>query len=192
MFSFLLLLATVAQLPDFSLDLARRLILYSDAAYCGDRHHGGLSPIQNWTCAPCQSLLDVQFDTYAIMTNVTEQTLAFVGIETDIRDGQERIILSFRGSVLDKNFVDDHDQSLVERKGFVGRVHRGMHRSYVSLQEQLFKHMRNLINQKSNTPVIVTGHSLGAGQAVYGAVDLAANFSSTNFTLISFGTPRPG
>ena len=38
----------------------------------------------------------------------------------------------------------------------------------------------------------MTGHSLGAGQAVYGAYDLALAYPSTMVTAYSFGTPRPG
>ena len=38
----------------------------------------------------------------------------------------------------------------------------------------------------------MTGHSMGAAQAVYGGDEIARQFPDTKVTVYSFGTPRPG
>ena len=35
---------------EYSEDLARKMVLLSDAAYCGDHTYGSIGVIQNWTC----------------------------------------------------------------------------------------------------------------------------------------------
>ena len=168
---------------------AQRMILFADAAYCGDASHGSEVPIADWTCAPCKSAANVT--TLGVVASAGRQTLAFVA--TDSVDNRTRIVASFRGSVLPRNFEDDRDQELVPWSGATGaRVHRGLLASYLSLEAPFGALLRRALVMHPTAPIVVTGHSMGAAQAVYAATAVATNFSASNVTLIGFGTPRPG
>ena len=173
-----------AQQGHFDLQTAQTLIIFADAAYCGDDQHGSSAPIADWSCAPCRNISGVTV--HGIMSNKARQTLGFTALGPD-----GSIVASFRGSVLNKNYADDFDQALAPW-WTPGHVHRGLHGSYLSLQQNFMKQMHELTTRYPNAPVHITGHSMGAAQAVYAAVDFAANFTRSNVTLISFGTPRPG
>ena len=102
------------------------------------------------------------------------------------------MVVVFRGSVLKVNFADDADQALhLLPQG--GRVHHGMYASYSSIASGTLAAVRTLLEgNPSVREIIVTGHSLGAGQAVYAADELAAAHPSLRVVMYSFGPPRPG
>ena len=174
---------------------AQRLILLSDASYCGDASHGGTSSLVDWSCPPCRASapLGGKLDSITIIANATRQTLSYVGL-SNADPQQHSIVVVFRGSVLQQNFIDDHDQQLLPLpNGRSGRVHRGMFSSYASIADPTLAAVDRL--RKANPAIrriVVTGHSLGAGQAVFFADDVAAAQSDATVTAYTFGTPRPG
>ena len=162
--------------------------MYADAAYCGDAEHGSAQPIANWSCEPCNVSAVVHL--LGIASSAERQTLAFVAVES--MSGRTNIVASFRGSVLPVNFADDQDQVLTPWLLAQGQVHRGLHRSFASLEPAFTTHLQRAMLAYPGAPIFVTGHSMGAAQAVYAATAIAHNHSNVNVTIIGFGTPRPG
>ena len=204
----------------FNPDEAELMVMVADAAYCGDASHpvggAGAQSIENWSCPACQAarahtaatggagaLTDV-----AIFEDRTRQTFGFVGVSggwsSDMAEAEaetveagpeateQRIIVSFRGSVLLLNFLDDARGALVPHpRG--GHVHEGCYGSFKSMSAQMMKRLETLRAKYSKVSMImVTGHSLGATQAVYGAEEIALAYPDTQVHLYSFGTMRPG
>mmetsp|Transcript_3901 Transcript_3901/g.12611 ORF Transcript_3901/g.12611 Transcript_3901/m.12611 type:complete len:322 (-) Transcript_3901:57-1022(-) len=179
----------VARTQDYDTALAKKLVLLSDAAYCGDATHGGTEGVREWTCAPCQA--GASLSNISVFANSLAQTFGFAGVTAGWDEGQH-IVVSFRGSVLDRNFADDADVQLVaDPSGRAGRVHRGMHRSFVSVAPQMLERVRSLLAGFPDARgVLITGHSLGAAQAVLATDELAAAHPGVSVTAYTFGTPR--
>lgn len=169
-------------------DIALRMIQYSDVVYCGDKTHGGLKPLQQWSCEPCKALSGYNSTSSSIMSDSTRQTFALAGLEVKPKPA---IVLVFRGSVLPVNFIDDDDEKLVNW-WTPGQIHEGFLRSYGSLRAQVFTQIHNLIKECKGCPIYITGHSLGAAQSTLAAVDLASNFTNSRFYQYNFGDPRVG
>mmetsp|Transcript_135860 Transcript_135860/g.378616 ORF Transcript_135860/g.378616 Transcript_135860/m.378616 type:complete len:234 (+) Transcript_135860:65-766(+) len=176
--------------------LAKHLTLIADAAYCGDASHGGTEPIESWSCAPCQALsaAGVKISNVKVFGNSKRQTLGFTAVADAGDQKAASLIVAFRGSVLTKNYADDADEKLiVDPRGHQGRVHRGFYNSYSSMSIQMLDQLQELRSlQPDAQNVLVTGHSLGAAQAVLGADDIATEHSDMTVLLYSFGTPRTG
>eukprot|EP01052_Picozoa_sp_SAG31_P032340 SAG31_NODE_3537_length_4145_cov_3.205141_4_plen_354_part_00 len=192
--------ATLTSSNEYNPGLAEALLLASDAAYCGDSKHGGTGTIVDWSCPPCAEAASggtpIRLHEVVPFENLTQQTFGFAG-----RLSKDTVVVSLRGSVLAQNFADDHDEMLVPAHGSAAgrarwpgaRVHNGMYRSYRSLEQPMLAAVARLLESSPpDTTVLVTGHSLGAGQAVYGSAVIAAAYPRHNVVLYSFGTPRPG
>jgi hypothetical protein len=198
---------------------AELMVKVADAAYCGDSNHpaggaGGRS-IVDWSCPACEAarthtagatgggpgaLSDV-----AIFEDRSRQTFGFVGVSdgwpaasTQAAEAgfngtsEQRIVVSFRGSVLLFNFLDDVRGALVPHpRG--GRVHEGCYGSFKSMASQMMKRLDTLrAKHPKVNRIMVTGHSLGATQSVYGAEEIALAYPDAQVHLYSFGTMRPG
>jgi triacylglycerol lipase len=108
-----------------------------------------------------------------------------------ILESEEEVIVSFRGTVSDSNWLAD---SLAFHKDFpyaenCGKVHLGFLKIYASCREELFNGLKEIDRTKK---VIITGHSLGAALATIFAIDFAKNSSFENIKLINFASPRVG
>ena len=198
---------TTGSYSSFDPTVAERLILLSDAAYCGDDQHGNTTSLLSFECPPCKAAAAAGGVVRSIATvqNATRQTMSFVGLidwggaAGSAEPAGARIVVSYRGSVLQQNFQDDADQALAPLEHGPGRaagahVHRGMYQSYSSIAAPTLAAVQRLIAAQKGAvrEIIVTGHSLGAGQAVFGAFDLAVANPSLSVIMYSFGTPRPG
>lgn len=67
-------------------------------------------------------------------------------------------------------------------------VHSGFFTIYMSIRDAILA----IINDNPVTRVVITGHSLGAAQALYATLDLAVTYPSTTFDTFVFGSPRVG
>lgn len=68
-----------------------------------------------------------------------------------------------------------------------------MYLSFASLKDDMLGQVRGLLARAPDAKgILVTGHSLGAAQAVLAADELAAAHPHVKVTTISFGTPRVG
>ena len=79
--SAIVLAATALASAPYDPTIAKRMVAYSDAAYCGDVDHGGVDPITNWTCPPC-TLLSADFSLSSLLSNTTRQTFGFTAMDT--------------------------------------------------------------------------------------------------------------
>lgn len=192
----LTLLASASYVQAYDELLAKHLTLIADAAYCGDSSHGGTEPIESWSCAPCQafSAAGMKISNVKLFGNSSRQTLGFTAVADAGHQKAPSLVVAFRGSVLTKNYADDADETLIaDPRGRKGRLHRGFYNSYASMSTEMLDQVRELRSlQADASNVLVTGHSLGAAQAVLGADDIAAEHSDMTVMLYSFGTPRSG
>ena len=99
--------AQAAAMASYDPGVAQRLIAYADAAYCGDKSHGGTDTYTRWDCPPCSLVPDFTLD--AVLASPLHQTFALAGVDGTL----DAPVLSFRGSVLPLNYVDDVDTSRV-------------------------------------------------------------------------------
>lgn len=197
------LAAASASPGDYDSSAAETLILAADAAYCGDYTYpkgeqggdkGGAKSIADWDCPPCKVAAargkGGALSSVTILNNKARQTFAFVAVS----DGwpEKRIVVAFRGSVLLVNGIDDLDSKLVkvDRGGMVGH---GWYKSYQTLHDDMFTAVAALRKKyPSIKDIMVTGHSLGATQAIYAADDLASEYPGAEVHVYAFGTFRPG
>ena len=182
--------------PIYDPAVARRMLLHSDAAYCGDDlGHGSTTWTKDFSCDPCKSVDGGAVTIVGVAQGGGRDAFAYVAT-TDQGD----TIVSFRGSVLPKNYEDDQDAVLAPwKRADHTLVHRGFVRSYESIREQVVTLVQKAlamttqgVSSKVDSFVYVTGHSLGAAQSTIAAVDLAATFPSRKVVVYNFGDLRVG
>jgi pimeloyl-ACP methyl ester carboxylesterase len=105
------------------------------------------------------------------------------------------IVVAFRGSVTPLDWLEDFDFSLMNISAACPgcQVHAGFWSvAYAALRPALSSALSELLQRHGpSSPVLLTGHSLGAALAELAAWELAA--AGLHVTeLISFGTPRVG
>ncbi|KAG8347147.1 putative Lipase (class 3) [Trypanosoma vivax] len=171
---------------DYSLSLAHTALNYSRAAYCLKE------AIQEWTCETCAYLT---LSERHVFHNETEGTRAFVGVSND------HVVVTFRGSKNIPNWIDNINflHCPYVREGCSEcNVHRGFYNAYMSLRDQVFTAVQELIEKHQGRSLLVTGHSLGGALALFTAIDLALFFGGgarphgTKIFLYTFGKPRVG
>lgn len=99
--------------------------------------------------------------------------------------GDGRIVVAFRGTESNKPedlIVDLRTRTIPWRGG--GQVHEGFAHALSKVQEQL----GTALSLAGSGPILITGHSLGAGLATLVAADLRDRHPR----LITFGSPRVG
>eukprot|EP00037_Helgoeca_nana_P033165 m.416890 g.416890 ORF g.416890 m.416890 type:complete len:352 (-) comp30158_c0_seq1:79-1134(-) len=178
---------------EYSNTTALRMVLHSDAAYCGDDvSNGSTQPIRAWRCQPCENeaFRGVKVDVVGVAQGGGRDAFAYVALQDD------DVVVSFRGSVLELNFDDDFDFWLkpwAPAAAPGALVHEGVARSYDSIADQVTAHLATALGRAGpRAKVFITGHSLGAAQATLAAVDLPAKFPEHAFELYSFGALRVG
>jgi hypothetical protein len=192
----------------FDPDEAELMVMVADAAYCGDAHHpaggAGARSIVDWSCPACHAAAATggagALSDVGIFEDRARQTFGFVGVSGGWPPAggaggaatEQRIVVSFRGSVLLLNFLDDVRGELVPHpRG--GLVHEGCYGSFKSMSAQMLKALSALrAKHPEAKTIMVTGHSLGATQSVYGAEEIALAHPDAQVVLYSFGTMRPG
>lgn len=103
------------------------------------------------------------------------------------------IVISFRGSSNLMNWISDanYPKSDYVKEGCSScSVHTGFLNSYSSLVTEVQQYLPVLFSTYSGARVVVTGHSLGAAQAVLGAIDVKL-WGYTPY-LYTYGCPRVG
>jgi len=124
-----------------------------------------------------------------IIENSSMDTRVIVGYDA----GSNSIITSFRGSSDIQNFLTDADAFKVSyvRPGCSNcNVHKGFYNAYNSLQSQLTPYVQTMRSKYPSATVVVTGHSLGAAEALLGAVDQQQLGYSVH--VYTYGCPRTG
>jgi len=143
------------------------------------------------------------FKLAGMLINDTMGTFGFVTYDPT----NSTIVVAFRGSDDLHNWLDDF-LIVMEHLDFVPfpnsrvpanvSVHMGFLAAYVSLQPQvldLVLYAHQMCGAACNQ-VVVTGHSLGAAMAGFGALDLALSLAESlpdvTVSLVNFGMPRIG
>ena len=160
--------------------LSYRLLLYSDAIYCRPRD------VLRWNCPVCDAL--PAFAPLDLAGNVSEAVLALVGYDAALG----AVVVSFRGTVLGGGIPDARGAEPTSW-GFApgrGTVRRSSVRRYDSMRAALHPLVARATATHPSAPVYLTGHSLGAGQALVAAADLPAAFPRATFSVFAFAPYR--
>eukprot|EP00181_Compsopogon_caeruleus_P003595 CAMPEP_0184682720 /NCGR_PEP_ID=MMETSP0312-20130426/8504_1 /TAXON_ID=31354 /ORGANISM="Compsopogon coeruleus, Strain SAG 36.94" /LENGTH=807 /DNA_ID=CAMNT_0027134571 /DNA_START=96 /DNA_END=2519 /DNA_ORIENTATION=- len=153
-----------------------------------------------------------KFEVTEFISNKSTDTHALVV------DGQDRIVISFRGTTSLKNLRTDikikqvrTDSVLPTRKewNIVGgidyasawtsptflrsRLHKGFVEAYCSVCERILELVKHLFCTRKR-PIFVTGHSLGGSLATICSLDLAFSLGlgPRDIYVSTYGSPRPG
>ena len=163
----------------FSGETNTRAVYLSEAAYC-------TSSVKAWTCGPCGHASGVT------VQDVVSTHSDFAYVAWDAK--QEAIIVSFRGSSNIPNWIQDLSFTMTDYDGVSGaRVHHGFYHSYLGMRNDILVLVNDVYAKHQSASVIqVVGHSLGAAQAVFAAVDLGGQYEQMQIQLYTFGQPRTG
>jgi hypothetical protein len=132
---------------------------------------------------------DTLLEDMKIVDNAKLNTRVVMGYDAD----RNFIVTSFRGSNNTMNWVSDAEFPKKEylREGCVNcSVHEGFFNAYNSLAESVKNYLPVLYWRYPDAKVVFTGHSLGAVQAVLGAID--TQLAGYTVHLHTYGSPRLG
>lgn len=109
----------------------------------------------------------------------------------------ENWISDIKFAKLDFNYTSCANETGLEGEIAAGRwswrdchVHAGFWNTYAVLKDNMTAAVGDLRLMYANAPILVTGHSLGAAQSGFAALDLMMQFG--NVFLYNFGQPRLG
>ncbi|KAM3135540.1 hypothetical protein pb186bvf_012396 [Paramecium bursaria] len=167
---------------DYDHELSEDIFQYSRAAYCS------ADIIERWDCEPCQrhkNILRLQ-----VFHNDSADAQGYCGYDIE----NNRVILAIRGSVSTKNYINDLNYFKMDYPGCKKcGVHNQFYKTYLNLANNLLACAYTLHNDVPDAPIWVTGHSLGAAQAVFAALEVKALLGVDTFGgFIIYGTPRIG
>ncbi|MDG4656420.1 lipase family protein [Ectobacillus antri] len=107
-----------------------------------------------------------------------------------ILESENKIIVSFRGTQSDPNWVSD---SLVNQRTFSYGTKSGLvHHGFLSIYETCRDTIMDTLLTLPNKSLLVTGHSLGGALATLHILDARLNTSLSDVTLYTFGAPKVG
>lgn len=160
---------------------------FSYAAYCKS------ADIYAWSCKWCQKTAKAQ--NISVNEGVTERdgtaSRSFVAIVPE----QSEIVVSFRGSSNILNWIENVDFPVVQLKWpgakAGAKVHNGFLLSYEAIRKDTVAAVKRAQNQCPHCTIHVTGHSLGASQALLGSLDLTLQGIPVS-SVYTFGCPRTG
>ena len=166
--------------PYYSPPLALSALYYSKTAYCE------ADEIAAWKCEPCGK--HPQFSDVRVHTNSSWETQGFMGYDSQAN----QVVVAFRGSASLVNWWENL-KFLMTEYPFCDQceVHRGFYQEYMNQREAILSGVKTLIARHPGTPVLVTGHSLGATIALLISLDII-RMAGPVVTLYTFGEPRVG
>eukprot|EP01083_Nonionella_stella_P175213 609506_1 len=184
---------------DYDLYFANRLVKFCLISYCiSDK---GTGKVDTWDCSHCNKYYPKLVNVTVVETNWNHDDVDSYVVYDDQYyqyNGQKQpsIVIAFEGtnplSITD--WIDDLD---VFEKPFDACpdcfVHRGISDAYSIVSKELWeavKQYRNVFG--SEIPVQVTGHSLGAGLAVFCALDGVDTYGIVPQVVYTYGQPRVG
>ncbi|KAK3274666.1 hypothetical protein CYMTET_17158 [Cymbomonas tetramitiformis] len=181
---FVVTFARSVPLETYDQSEAERYAILAGVAYCaGTLGHG----VEDWSCDACKKYPGVSA---TVVSNTTTDANGFVAWDPN----SQRIIISFTGTdPLDiKNWIDDIGLIQTDFPCSGCKVHKGFYDAYKSIEPQVLAALAHYRQGHPGTPVAVTGHSLGAAQAVLCAFSLHLQHGITVSTMYTFGQPRVG
>jgi predicted lipase len=179
---FVLLLAATLVDAQYSSTTAMSALYYCKTSYCN------VQDIQSWDCGSTCNFHS-GFAVKGTYRNSSVDSQGFSGLSSD-----GKIVVAFRGSSNIKNWIADLDFTKVQYPACSGcEVHKGFYEVYLSMCQGMLADVQALISAHPGSPILVTGHSLGAAVAVHAAVDIMSKISGVgSLELYNFGDPRVG
>ena len=166
--------------------LSLRAVNYAGAAYCA------YEDLDTWTCGDHCSANSKMTEVKRVLCD-SLNSFAYTAYDK----GNDVIVVAFRGTNGKDlaNWVTNLDARYEHYERISGtNVHKGFHRAYVALAEQVRANVKELISKHPLSKVVITGHSLGGALATLAAEDLkeTLNLDRSKTFIITFGQPRTG
>jgi hypothetical protein len=186
LFSSLLLSVAYSTAVPYDLDIARKALLFSGAAYCPN------ATVMEWNCPNCLQLKN-DFKVHATFYGPKYHGWGYVGYDAT----NDWIVIAFEGSHDLANWIANLKFSKqAPFKTLAGaKVHSGFYEAYMEVEATMASAVRELRQLYPTTPIFATGHSLGAALAVLAAVDLDIYYHNSFLSvgiIYTFGEPRVG
>ncbi|KAM3146402.1 hypothetical protein pb186bvf_001371 [Paramecium bursaria] len=163
--------------------LGEDIFQYSRVAYCKEEI------LKAYDCEPCKR--HPNFQNLQVFFNDSQNAQGYCGYDAD----KDRVVLAIRGSVDFTNYLNDLNfvKTSYDRCGGC-KVHQGFYKTYENLANNLLGCAYTLNAEHPDAQIIVTGHSLGASQATFAAIEVKHLIGHlNNFNgLYLYGTPRVG
>jgi predicted lipase len=126
-----------------------------------------------------------------MFSDYLEGTQGFAGYNPS----RNEIVVSFRGSQNLANWYDNIDYFQKQYPGGPAgaNIHIGFYDSYMTMSSQVLSAVSKLTQQHPTATIILTGHSLGAAQSTFAAMDIKLNLKPSNpMKVYNYGSPRTG
>ena len=128
------------------------------------------------------------FELKGVLFDAETDTQGFVAVSKQVTDGNMAVVV-FRGTQQTQDWITNLSAVQEELKDGTGvgiaNVHRGFHSAFLSVRKQ----MDRLLEDESDLPVYITGHSLGGALAALATWYTSAHRLAACYT---FGAPRVG
>jgi len=171
----------------FNVNLGKKYVSFSGAAYCSDPRFKK-SGVEQWSCSACKSYPGMQ----ATVFNSYKDGVGYVGYYPP----DNEIVVAFSGTnPFDiQQWIDDLDFIKKAYPYCSGcEVHEGFYKTYLTIADTVRNLTKSYLSAHPTASVTCTGHSLGAALAAHCFADLKANnIASKLSTPYTFGMPRVG
>ncbi len=151
--------------------------------------------VDEWQCPQCHKASTNKPPFVQVIRNEKLEVKALVVLQDGV-DGDRLLSVVFRGTVSKLNWMEDAWAFQEHNTRWPGaKIHRGFADDYMSVEKDIHRTVKTLINRARPTRVLVTGHSLGGALAALCAMELRVNGvipRSIPLSLYTFGQPRVG
>jgi predicted lipase len=144
--------------------------------------------LKSWTCAKCNLY---QFNDRSTWYEKSKNLFGMIGYSPKLK----AIVIAFRGtqSKSKENIATDLNFDDVDYSNCNGcKVHKGFYEAFRLQQKLVEQNLNRLVKKYPNTPIHVTGHSLGGAIATITAAHLSLNKKYKLAQVYTFGEPRVG
>jgi len=157
--------------------LSKHFINLSQSTYC-------VSSINEWNCITCDSQIKPEF----VIENNGARAIQGYDSYTN------SLFVAFRGSSNIQNWIDNIQISKISPYNDSSiQVEKGFYKAYNYLKPELIDNLSFLAKKYNTNLLSITGHSLGAAEAILFAYDILIDYHSYKIkNFYNFGSPRVG